>query len=217
MKEEGQGFGEGFGSDSGWIWDPITVIIPVGEMTMLALRDAAVAAWHAAGDTVVLDDVVVAAGATSRGTFRIFGLAAFLTQMDGDRTNERRISGTLTYEYPNGMATTRQIDGRYDGTSRCFCSYKPLPAANPAPPADVLCARGEVWFYCGEMVKTCFLDVNGHATCTFTGTELGGGLGSYTMTAVWSGCIVPFLPQQTIVPAGRLYAGSQATLTIGVN
>jgi len=85
---EGVGFGDGSdsGSESQAAWtDPITVVIAVNEMNRLAMWDAARAAYAAAGDTVVIDGATTAVG--SRGMFSIFGLAAFLTQIDGSYRN----------------------------------------------------------------------------------------------------------------------------------
>ena len=120
-------------------WEPITVDITVSSVSQL--RDAAMAAWGAAGDTVVIDGVTVAEGVAGRGIWRIFGFAAFLTQIDGSPRNYAPYPNLGRYEYPDNTPQYRDASGIWrNGRFR----EDPKPSTHRTTTTTLSCTNGGV-------------------------------------------------------------------------
>ncbi len=157
-------------------WDPITVEVVVGAAELL--RDAAMAAWAAAGDTVIIDGTTVAEGVAGRGVWRIFGFAAFLTQIGGCPDPARgslRGNFDATYTWPDNREISQSMGGA--GGDGNYSIGPVSGSVNPTVTLDVgtgvgslvdgvtlsvgitgldpdMGSFGTVTFYCGDFTQT---------------------------------------------------------------
>jgi hypothetical protein len=216
-------------------WEPITVDIVVSSVSLL--RDQAIAAWAAAGDTVVIDGVTVAEGVAGRGVWRVLGFSAFLTQIGGTPDRYQPYPDLGTFTYPDNTvrnASGMWVNGRFredPAQTQQHTTSLTLSATNGGATdmvTPITCRAtingitnmgiiypGKMKFYCGNLTRSAPVwsqVVNGqiirYAETTFTGADLGNQTGSYSMLAVYDGAYCQ---------EGHLYNGSSAGMTIGVN
>jgi hypothetical protein len=161
---------------TGDIWEPITVEIVVSAVSQL--RDAAMGAFGAAGDTVIIDGVTVVEGTAGRGVYRIFGMAGLLLSMDGggpmgtkiwdppinwdwlSPTNETA-SGTLTGYWNNGSYCLGKLNGSTTpsvtldaGSGVCSMVDTVLLTVDITGLDYDMNGFGTVTFYIGDYIRT---------------------------------------------------------------
>ncbi len=165
---EGEGSGSGSGSEScsSFPWDPITVDLVVSSVSQL--RDAAMAAYGAAGDTVIIDGVTAVEGTVGRGIWRIVGFAGFLTQMDGSVRDNRSYAELIPeYTYPDDRTVSQRLSGVYVNGS-----WRVAPITNIVNPS--------VYLDAGPGVCTSVDPVTLSASVTGLNRDMGPPFGTVT-------------------------------------
>ena len=218
-------------------WEPITVDLTVSRVSML--RDAAMAAFGAAGDTVIIDGVTVVQGAEGRGIWSIFGFAAFLTQIDGCPRNYREYPNLGTYTYPNNDPAPRNATGMWRNgrfredpaqtqqhTTSVTLSCTNGGATDMVTPVTCratingianqgIIYPGSVTFYCGNLMREAPVwsqVINGQIVRYAEVTFTGADLGNHT-----GSYSMLAVYDGTYCSDGNLFSGSSAGMTIGVN